>query len=101
MGRLILTLLVSLVPFHARALQPEDDAVFVRIIDTGAGHAAVVQMPGNHYIGSRGSHQPGANVNVQDGEGQTPIVLAQGALTDDPELLHTVAELLHSHGAIT
>jgi len=30
------------------ALDPEPNAVFVRIIDTGPGHAAVVQMPGNH-----------------------------------------------------
>jgi beta-lactamase superfamily II metal-dependent hydrolase len=42
-----LTLLVSQI---ATALNPEPDAIFVRIIDTGAGHAAVVQMPGNHFM---------------------------------------------------
>ena len=51
MGLRILVLLVaSCFSITASALEPEDDAVFVRVIDTGAGHAAVVQMPGNHFM---------------------------------------------------
>ena len=34
----------------AHALEIEADAVFIRIIDVGAGHAAVVRMPGDQYM---------------------------------------------------
>ena len=32
------------------ALNIEPDAVFVRVIDVGAGHSTVVRMPGDHFM---------------------------------------------------
>ena len=34
----------------AAALEPEDGAVFVRVVDVGAGLCCVVKMPGDHYM---------------------------------------------------
>ena len=52
--------LISLVPFVLvsilftgkliHALEPEDGALFVRVVDTGAGLCAVVKIPGDHYM---------------------------------------------------
>ena len=47
---LALILLTFLGAEPSLALEIESDAVFVRIIDVGAGHSAVVRMPGNHYM---------------------------------------------------
>ncbi len=42
------TLLSSLaLTATAYCLEIEDDAVFIRVIDTGPGHASVIRMPGD------------------------------------------------------
>lgn len=48
MKRIIL--LIFLLPAVASALPIEPDAVFVRVVDNGAGLATVVRLPGDHYI---------------------------------------------------
>lgn len=45
-----LALLALLLPLVANALEPEDGAVFVRVIDTGPGHASVTVMPGGYFM---------------------------------------------------
>ena len=35
---------------HSHALQPEPNAVFARVIDSGAALCVVVAMPGDHYM---------------------------------------------------
>ena len=42
--------LLTLFAPSAGALEADPDGVFVRVIDVGAGHAAVVQMPGCFYM---------------------------------------------------
>lgn len=42
--------LATLFAPSAAALEADPDGVFVRVIDVGAGHAAVTQMPGGHYM---------------------------------------------------
>ncbi len=48
MRRIILLILV--LPILSLALEIEPDAAFVRVIDSGAGLATVVRLPGDHYI---------------------------------------------------
>lgn len=42
--------LFFLLPVLALALPIEPDAVFVRVVDCGAGLATIVRMPGDHYM---------------------------------------------------
>jgi len=49
-SRIILLLLLIFATTHSVALEIEHDAVFVRVIDTGAGLATVTLMPGDHYM---------------------------------------------------
>ena len=42
--------LASGLAFHAQALAPESDALFVRVIDVGAGLCCVAVIPEGHYI---------------------------------------------------
>ena len=44
----ILIVLIHATP--AQALEPEPNAVLVRVIDTGQGHSAIAVMPGNHFM---------------------------------------------------
>ena len=48
MRRIIL--LILLLPAASLALEIEPDAVFVRVVDSGAGLATVLRLPGDHYI---------------------------------------------------
>ncbi len=42
--RIRIVILALFLAAPALALEPEPDAVFVRVIDTGAGHAAVAEV---------------------------------------------------------
>ena len=43
---------------NVQALEPLDDAVFIRVVDVGAGLCCVIKMPGNHYmIYDAGNHE--------------------------------------------
>jgi len=43
--KLAATLVVFVIALPASALEPEPDAVFIRVIDTGQGHSAIAAMP--------------------------------------------------------
>lgn len=45
-----LLLCCVVVDADAFALEPTIDDVYVRVVDVGAGHCAVVRMPGDHYM---------------------------------------------------
>ena len=45
-----LSLALVAITATATALEPEDGSVFVRVIDTGPGHASVAVLPGGHYM---------------------------------------------------
>ena len=57
----ILLAALAFVP-SAFALEIEQDAVFVRIIDVGPGHAAVVRMPGDFYMVFDAGHWAGGGL---------------------------------------
>lgn len=85
----------------AGALEIEDDAVFVRVIDVGAGHAAVVRMPGDHYMvydaghwsgGGRAAFEGVAAV-VPEGEDIDLMVLSHS----DSDHLAAVDEILDAY----
>lgn len=50
MKRFWILAITVLVPTHALALEPEPDAVFVHVVDVGAGLCCVVNMPGGHHM---------------------------------------------------
>lgn len=46
-----ITLVLLLLPAgRAVALEPQPGDLFVRVVDVGAGHSAVLKLPGDHYI---------------------------------------------------
>jgi len=47
---LFVSLLTLILSRESLSLEIEQDAVFVRVIDTGAGLATVTRMPGDHYM---------------------------------------------------
>ncbi len=66
--RISLTLL-SMIFFcgTAFALNPEENAVFVRVIDVGPGEACVVKMPGDYYMIYDAGHWTGEGRAAFDG----------------------------------
>ena len=50
MRLILISIFLFLTPNQLYALTPKDDALFVRVIDTGSGLATAVQMPGKHYM---------------------------------------------------
>ncbi len=60
---LLLVLLIS-TSLHA-ALPIEDDAVFVRVIDSGPGLATITRMPGGHYMVYDAGHWFGEDETMQ------------------------------------
>ncbi len=75
----------------AGALEIEDDAVFVRVIDVGAGHAAVVRMPGDHYMVYDAGHWSGGGRTAFEG---VAAVIPEGENIDLMVLSHSDADHL-------
>ena len=72
------TVLLALLASSADALEPDPGGVFVRVIDVGAGHAAVVQMPGSlHMVYDAG--------NFTD-KGKSALAGVQSVIAEDEEI---------------
>lgn len=72
------TVLLALFAPSAEALEPDPGGVFVRVIDVGAGHAAVIQMPeGFHMVYDAG--------NFTD-KGKSALAGVQSVITEDEEI---------------
>ena len=63
---LLCVLLSALGNLRLTALQPEANAVFVRVVDVGAGLCCVIQMPGNRFAIYDAGDGSAANGKIQE-----------------------------------
>ncbi len=76
---------------YAFALDLEQDAVFIRVIDVGPGLASVIRMPGDHYMVYDAGHWAGGGKRAFDG---IKDVIPQGEDIDLLVLSHSDADHL-------
>ncbi len=95
MRRIILLILV--LPTVSLALEIEPDAVFVRVVDSGAGLATVMRLPGDHYIIYDAGHWSGEGSRSFNAFAE---VIPDGAEIDLLVLSHSDADHLGAVGRI-
>jgi competence protein ComEC len=93
-------LALLLINQQAFALDIEDDAVFVRVIDTGAGLATITRMPGDYYMVYDAGHwhgkqetMDGIDSVISDNEEIDLLVISHS----DADHLSAVPEILNEY----
>lgn len=85
----IVCIAMLVVAAQSFGLEMEDDAVFARVLDVGAGEAVVVRMPGPQYLVYDTGHWQGEGKVAYDGVAE---IIPDGATIDLLVLSHSDAD---------